>query len=417
VRFSADTLEMLYGRPNVAAQSCRYEGLAARFAKIFPGHDGARFFSAPGRAEIGGNHTDHQSGRVLCAAIDLDTVAAAAPNGGVIARVESEGFPPVSVDLSDLSPRNEERGTSAAVVRGCAARLRALGFATGGFDAVVTSNVFSGSGLSSSAAFEMMVCAVFDGLFGGGGLTPVIAAQVSQYAENHYFGKPCGLLDQMASAMGGVTAIDFRGAEPEVKRVPYDFAAEGYALAVVNTGGSHDDLTEAYAAITREMGQVAAHFGEKRLRPVDPGRFEAEIPVLRKKLSERVILRALHFFDENERVLHQVAALKAGDLPRFFSLIIESGDSSWKLLQNVWASPAEQPLALALALSARMLRGHGAWRVHGGGFAGTILAFVPLDMLDTYKSRMNSVFGEGACHPLRVRPVGAYEVEARGAAE
>lgn len=417
MRFSAETLERLYGREEQVRQAARYERLAARFEKLYANQTGVRFFSAPGRAEIGGNHTDHQSGRVLAASINMDTIAAALPNGGgTLVRVNSDGFPPVEVDLSDLSPRGAEKGTSAGIVRGCGARLKALGLPIGGFDAVVTSSVLSGSGLSSSASFEILLCSIFDGLFGGSKLSPVLAAQVSQYAENTYFGKPSGLLDQIASALGGVVSVDFEHADPAIEKIPYDFAARGYALAVVNTGGSHDSLTDAYAAITAEMGQVASHFGAERLRFVDPARFEAEIPSLRKKISERAILRAMHFFGENERVLRQVAALKADDLPRFFSLVIESGESSWRLLQNVWASPADQPLALALALSESMLKGHGAWRVHGGGFAGTILAFVPHDSLDAYKERMDAVFGEGACRPLRIRPVGAYEVKRGGGA-
>ena len=413
MRFSKETFAMLYGNGAdiEEGQQRRYAALAQRFAERF-GHGEARFFSAPGRAEIGGNHTDHQRGRVLTAAISLDTVAAAAPNGTSWAHVDSEGFPFIEVDLSDLSPREAERGTAAAIIRGCAARLSEMGHAIGGFDAAVTSSVFSGSGLSSSAAFEVMLCAVFDGLFGRGDIPPIVRAQVSQYAENAYFGKPCGLLDQMGSSVGGMVAIDFATAEPIVEQVSYDFAKKGYALAVVNTGGSHDDLTHAYADITVEMRQVAAYFGQERLREVNQMRFETEIPALREKVSERAILRAMHFFDENQRVQAQVEALKADDLPRFLSLITESGDSSWKLLQNIWANPTEQPLTLALALSARMLKERGAWRVHGGGFAGTILSFVPVDLLDEYCGRMDAVFGGGACCPLNIRPVGAYEVKA-----
>lgn len=410
--FPQESFRLLYGaNPDILPrQEARYKALADRFSARFPDRAGMRLFSAPGRAEIGGNHTDHQSGRVLAAAIDLDTVAAAAPNGTLLVRVDSEGFAPITVDLSDLSAREGEKGTTAAVIRGCAARLKALGRRVHGFDAAVTSSVLVGSGLSSSAAFEVLICAIFDGLFGQGDLEPALRAQTAQYAENVYFGKPSGLLDQMASSVGGLVAVDFETETPKVEPLAFDFAAHAYALAIVNTSGSHDDLTHAYAAIPEEMRQVAACFGKERLRQVNPAAFEAAIPELRGKVSDRAILRAMHFFDEDARVLRQVQALKAGDLKRFFELIVASGESSWKLLQNVWANPTEQPLSLALELSHRMLNGKGAWRVHGGGFAGTILAFVPLSMLDAYRARMDAVFGDGACCPLNIRPVGPYEM-------
>lgn len=407
----ADALAALYGGEAVPVQAQRYARLAERFFARFPAHAQVRLISAPGRAEIGGNHTDHQRGRVLAAAVNLDTAAAVAKNEGRFARIDSEGFAPMEVDLCDLSPKEAEKGTAAAVVRGCAARMAALGFPVGGFDAVVTSSVLVGSGLSSSAAFEVLICAILDALYGNGALSPVLRAKISQYAENVYFGKPSGLMDQMASSVGGLVAIDFAADEPDIAPLSFDFAARGYALAVVNTGGSHDDLTDAYAAIRAEMEQVAAHLGEACLRPVDPKRFERELPTLYGKVSDRALLRALHFFDENARVVEQVNALKAEELDRFFRLVIASGESSWKLLQNVWAFPASQPIALALELSRRMLEGAGAWRVHGGGFAGTILAFVPLGKMGAYRARMDAVFGEGACQPLGIRPVGAYELK------
>ena len=406
------SLAVLYGHNHdtLQAQRVRYECLSARFFECFPEHSDHRFFSAPGRAEIGGNHTDHQSGRVLAASVNLDTVAAVAPNGTSVVRVHSEGFAPCEVDLADLSVLPGEVGTTASLIRGCAARMAALGHDIGGFDAAITSNVLGGSGLSSSAAFEVLVCAILDGLFGHGDMSPVLRAQISQYAENEYFGKPSGLMDQMASSVGGIVAIDFRETEPEITAIQYDFLAHGYRLAVVNTGGSHDDLTDAYASIRAEMEQVAACFGQDRLRYVDPVAFENDIPALRSKVSDRAVLRALHFFDENARVPEMVAALDNNELDAFFSLIIASGESSWKLLQNVWANPAEQPLALALELSRRMLAGQGAWRIHGGGFAGTILAFVPTAVYDDYAARMDAVFGRGACCPLDIRAVGAYEL-------
>lgn len=408
-----EKLSMLYGRDEnkINAQVGRYAALGERFAGIFPHHRALRFFSAPGRAEIGGNHTDHQSGRVLTASIHLDTLAAVAPNGSSIVRIHSEGFPPAELDLSSLDIQDIEKGTAAALIRGCAFRLKALGYQIGGFDAAITSDVLPGSGLSSSAALEILFCAILDGLFNQGDISPVERAKIGQFAENRYFGKPCGLLDQMGSSFGGLVAIDFQEEEPSIETISFDFAAHGYALAIVNTGGDHGDLTDHYAAIPAEMKQVAAFFGCERLRSVSPERFDQAIPALRAQITDRPILRAMHFFEENDRVPQQVDALKACDLPRFFALIQASGESSIKLLQNIHAKADEQPLSLALELSHQMLRGRGAWRVHGGGFAGTILAFVPLDMMDAYVKRMDSVFGSGACVRLNVRPVGAYELK------
>jgi len=408
-----DVFEMLYGHgPKVRqAQAARYEALVRKFAALYPGQIRARVFSAPGRAEIGGNHTDHQSGRVLAASVNLDTLAVAAPNGGMVARVHSEGYPPMEIDLTNLAPLMAERGRAAAVVRGCAAQMRAMGRPIGGFDAAVTSDVLAGSGLSSSAAFEVMLCRVLDGLFGDGDMAPKEYAAISKYAENVYFGKPCGLLDQMGSAVGGLAAMDFIRPEPSVEAIAFDFETAGYTLAVVNTGGDHGDLTDAYAAIPADMGFVAAFFEKERLRFVDRAQFEDSLPDLVGKVSDQALLRAMHFFDEDARVPEQVAALKAADLPRFFALVNASGDSSMKRLQNIYVDPGDQPITVALALSERLLRGVGAWRVHGGGFAGTILAFVPLSMFETYKERMDRAFGEGACQPLNIRPVGAYELK------
>jgi len=392
------------------AQAARYEALVRKFAALYPEQAQARIFSAPGRAEIGGNHTDHQSGRVLAASVNLDTLAVAAPNGEMAVRIHSEGYPPMEIDLADLAPVDSERGSTAALVRGCAARMREMGRPIGGFDAAVASDVLAGSGLSSSAAFEVMLCRVMDGLFGGGTMAPDEYATISQYAENVYFGKPCGLLDQMGSAVGGLVAMDFIHPEPSVEAIAFDFEAAGYTLAVVNTGGDHGDLTDAYASIPADMAFVAAFFEKNRLRFVDRALFEDSLPSLVGKVSDQAILRAMHFFDEDARVPEQVAALKAADLPRFFELINASGDSSIKLLQNIYVDPYDQPVMLALALSERLLCGRGAWRVHGGGFAGTILAFVPLPMFEMYKERMDQAFGMGACQPLNIRPVGAYEL-------
>lgn len=404
-------LTLLYGSENVAAQTERYKKLAARFAEAFPAQGAPRFFSAPGRTEISGNHTDHQSGRVLAASVNLDTIAAARENGGSVVNIHSEGYAPISVDLANLSPLAEETGTTAGIVRGCAAYMREAGFAVGGFDATVTSTVFSGSGLSSSAAFEILINKIFDCLFNAGDLDAALSARIAQKSENNFFGKPSGLMDQTASSVGGMVAIDFEKPEAKIEALNYDFAAKGYELAIIGTGSSHDDLTDAYAAIPREMREVAAAFGEERLRPVSPEAFYAKLPELYGKVSDRAILRAMHFFDENERVPQQVEALRNDDLPRFLRLVIESGESSWKLLQNIYATESEQSLAIALALTARILKDcGGAWRVHGGGFAGTILAFVPHAKMPEYREKLDAVFGKGACVPLQIRPVGAAEV-------
>ena len=405
-------LALLYGGENVAAQTERYHKLARRFAEAFPAQGAPRFFSAPGRTEISGNHTDHQFGRVLAASVNLDTIAAARENGGSVVNIHSEGYAPIRVDLSNLTPVPEEIGTTAGIIRGCAAYMREAGFAVGGFDATVTSTVFSGSGLSSSAAFEILINKIFDCLFNAGDLDAALSARIAQKSENNFFGKPSGLMDQTASSVGGMVAIDFEKPEAKIEALNYDFTAKGYELAIIGTGSSHDDLTDAYAAIPREMREVAAFFGEEHLRPVSAEAFYAKLPELYGKVSDRAILRAMHFFDENARVPQQVEALRNDDLPRFLQLVIESGESSWKLLQNIYATEKEQSLAIALALTARILKDcGGAWRVHGGGFAGTILAFVPHAKMPEYREKLDAVFGKGACVPLQIRPVGAAEVK------
>ncbi|MBR6953503.1 MAG: galactokinase [Clostridia bacterium] len=405
-----EQLTWLYGSRNgeLVSQTNRCKTLLSKHEKHFGADRPVWLISAPGRAEIGGNHTDHNRGRVLAASVSMDTLAAVSPREDRVVQVRSEGYAPMTLTLDSLEPRPEEEGTTAALIRGVAQGMAERGFAIGGFDAVVHSTVASGSGLSSSAAFEVLVSAIFDQLFNRFDMDFVTRAKISQYAENVHFGKPSGLLDQMASAAGGLVAVDFAREEPEVRRLSFDFAARGYALAVVATGGSHADLTADYAAIPAEMKQVAACLGEEVLRRVRPEEFQAALPTLRGKVSDRALLRAMHFFAENDRVLTQVEALDREDMPAFLEAIIASGRSSYMYLQNVWASPAEQGLALALALAEEMLAGKGAWRVHGGGFAGTTLNFVPLELLDGFVSRMDSVFGQGACRVLNIRPVGAW---------
>jgi len=367
-----------------------------------------RFFSAPGRVEIGGNHTDHQHGCVLAAAINLDENCSALPNGTDIVNIDNGKYGFVNVDLHELDVHADEKGTSAALVRGVAAWFREHGYAVGGFDATITSNIPGGSGLSSSAAFEVLIGNVFKGLFGAE-ISPLEIAIAGRYAENVYFGKPCGLMDQAASSFGGLSKIDFFDPVNTIVE-PIDADLPGYALCVVATGGDHADLTPQYASIPEEMKTIAGHFKKDFLRDVSPEEFYSEIGRL-KHLSKRAILRAIHFFEDHERVSKQADALRRNDISAFLDLINESGRSSLAYLQNVFNAndPHNQELTLALALSEKLLKGKGAWRVHGGGFAGTILAFVPDDMKDLYECKMSEVFGDDCCFFLKVRKEGGME--------
>ena len=406
-------LNYLYGQRDgmMVMQSMRYSRMLKKHEEIVGTQGGVYMISAPGRTEIGGNHTDHNRGKVLAAAVNLDTLAAVTPRSDMLVNIHSEGYAPLSLSLEDLAARPEEEGTTAALVRGVAFKMQEEGLKIGGFDAAMTSPVRGGSGLSSSAAVEVLICAIFDELYNGGGkLTAKRRAQISQFAENVYFGKPSGLMDQMASSVGGLAYIDFQEDDPEVQAVAYDFAAKGYALVVVNTGGSHDDLTPDYAAIPAEMRAVAAYFGEENLRRVLPESFVQAIPQLRKKLgiphADRAIMRAAHYFAENRRVAEQAAALLRDDLEEFFQLIIESGRSSYCYLQNIFARTENQELSLALMLGEQMLGKDGAWRVHGGGFAGTTLNFVPQKKLESFVRDMEAVFGAHSCNILDIRPIG-----------
>ncbi|MHC1785878.1 MAG: galactokinase [Christensenellales bacterium] len=405
-------LTRLYGQQEgtLVSQIARYGALLKRHEEIFHAQGAVRIFSSPGRTEIIGNHTDHNSGRVLAAAINLDTLAVVTSREDSICRVVSEGYPLIEVDLRDLGPRAEEEGTSAALIRGVAEGMQREGFRLGGFDAAVTSDVLGGSGLSSSAAFEVLVCCVLDGLYNGGGMDPVLRAKISQYAENVHFGKPSGLMDQMAVSVGGMTGIDFKSEEPVIDPLSFSFREAGCALVVVNTGGSHDDLTADYAAIRSEMHEVARFFQEEVLRRVRPEQLRMNMRALRQAVGDRAVLRALHYFDENARVLKALEALRTKDTACFFQQINHSGRSSWELLQNLYASPREQPLALALALAREVLQGKGACRLNGGGFAGTTLNFVPFDQLDAFVKVMHAAFEDRCCHILDVRLEGAAEV-------
>ena len=406
----ASRVATLYGagESTLNAQKARYGKLVERFEKRY-GEDMGElcFFSAPGRTEIGGNHTDHNNGRVLAAAVNLDTIACVAKTDDNVIVVDSEGFPPITVKLDNLAIREADYGTTLSLIRGTAGVMKDMGYKVGGFRATVSSSVLRGSGLSSSAAFEVLMAAILDGLYNGWVVDAKTRAVISQKVENIYFGKPCGLLDQMASSVGGMVTIDFATADAQVEAISCDFAAKGYALCVVNTGGNHGDLTDDYAAIRTEMEAVAAQFGKKCLREVDPEDFEENVGKLRKAVGDRAVLRAMHFYDDNARVVEQVAAIKAGDLFKFFDAVKRSGDSSWKLLQNVYARPTEEQMAMGIELSRRFLGGDGAQRVHGGGFAGTIQAYVPMGRLPAYVEMIESAFGEGSCQPLMIRPEGA----------
>ena len=389
--------------------------VVSRFIEEFsPASDAAAaLFTGPGRTEIGGNHTDHQHGHVLCGSVDLDMLACAAPNGLDVIRVHSEGYPALEVALDSLSPREDEKNTSAALVRGVAAKIAELGHTLCGFDAYVTSNVLSGSGLSSSAAYEVLIGNILNHLCCGGALDPVEIAKIGQYAENVYFGKPCGLMDQMGSAVGGAVAIDFHDpASPVVRRADYDFSASGHALCIVDTASSHGDLTDDYADITREMGAVAAYFGQKFLRDVPEADFHAALPALRASCGDRAVLRALHYYEDDRRAVEEAEALAAGDFPRFLALVNASGLSSALHLQNTWSisNPRQQAIPVCLAVGRELLAGTGAIRVHGGGFAGTIQAFVPNDKLVSFKTGMESLLGPGKCHILHIRPQGGIKI-------
>ena len=369
--------------------------------------------SAPGRTEICGNHTDHQHGHVLAASVNVDFLACAAPNGTNTIRFQSEGWPLVEVELDTLDPKEEEKESTAALVRGMAAQAARRGYPVAGFDAYALSDVLPGSGLSSSAACEVLLGVIENHLFCRDELDPVTIAQMGQGAENAYFGKPSGLMDQMASSVGGAVAIDFADpARPEVKALPVDLAGLGYALCIIDSGASHADLTGEYAAVPREMGAVAAHFGKQFLREVTEGQVLADLPALRKAAGDRAVLRALHFFADDARVEREAAALAGGDMETFLALVDQSGRSSWELLQNITpaGAVAEQAMAVALTVARRALRGKGACRVHGGGFAGTIQAFVPLDSLDQFRAETEGALGAGSCHVLSIRPVGGCVV-------
>jgi len=390
----------------------RYSEACDKFAELFgKDREGVRLFSAPGRTEVGGNHTDHQHGCVLAGSVNLDVIAVVSPNNDNVVRIKSEGFPMDEIDLAELNVKEEEIGKAASLIRGMCAILIENGFMVSGFDAYTTSNVLKGSGLSSSAAFEVLVGKIISGLFNNDKVDAVSIAKFAQKAENVYFGKPCGLMDQTASSVGGFTAIDFNDTtNPIIKKVEFNIADENHSLCIVNTGGDHADLTADYADITVGDRRVAEFFGKEFLREVDEREFYSRIGEVRNACGDRATLCAFHFFNDNQRAIDEAEALTRGDFKEFLRLINESGNSSFKYLQNVFSSrfPNSQGLSVALALTEKYIGDKGACRVHGGGFAGTIQVFIPNDILDGYKKMIESVFGKGSCYVLNIRPVGGY---------
>jgi len=406
-------LARIYKKEDIEDQKKRYISIVESFEELYGNDCEVGVFSAPGRTEVGGNHTDHNHGKVLAASVNLDAVAVAGKNSDNIIRVKSKGYKMDVVDVSDMSIHDEETGHSASLVRGVCAAFIERGYAVGGFDAATASDVLSGSGLSSSAAFEVLLGTILNHLYNDGKISAVEIAQIAQYAENKYFGKPCGLMDQMACSVGSFVAIDFADpSKPIIEKVDFDFAACGHSLCIIDSGADHSDLTDEYAAVRGEMEKAAAVFGKKVLREVDKAEFMSNISAVRNAVNDRAVLRAIHFFNENIRVEKLASALTAGDFEAFKALIIESGNSSYMYNQNVYTckNPEAQAVSVALALCNELLKDKGAWRVHGGGFAGTIQAFVPNAILDEFKAAVASVFGEKACYVLNIRPEGGVKI-------
>ncbi len=404
----------IYGTANdhaIEGKIERFKDLIDKFKRIFQQSD-LHLFSTPGRTEIGGNHTDHNHGRVLAGSVTLDSIAVAAINQSNLITIHSEGYPqPFIVNLDRLDKADAERGTTSALIRGIAARFEQIGFNIGGFNACITSEVLPGSGLSSSASIEVLIGTIFNYLFNDGAVPPQTVAIIGQYAENEYFGKPCGLMDQTTCAVGGIVTIDFLNPrDPVVRKVKFDFASQNYSLLVVDTGGNHADLTDDYASVPREMKSVARELGAEVCREIHTDDLIQKIKSLRPKVGDRAILRAFHFLDDNVRVLDQVAALESGDFKKFLSLVNESGNSSFKWLQNIYTikNVQEQGVTLALALTEQYISdlGEGACRVHGGGFAGTIQVFLPNAGVSKYIKLIESVFGNGTAQVLGIRPYG-----------
>ncbi|MBQ7275367.1 MAG: galactokinase [Clostridiales bacterium] len=396
-----------------AKQPARYEAAIKVFEENFGADGGIEIYSAPGRTEIGGNHTDHQHGEVLAASINRDAIAIVRKTDKGQVRLISETFRPNYIDTNDLIGNEKEKGTTVALIKGVLAALAFEGYKVGGFDAYVTSDVLVGAGISSSAAFETLVGTIVSGLYNDMKIDPVTIAKAGQYAENVYFGKPCGLMDQMACSVGNMVHIDFKYPDnPEVERIEFDFAKTGYCLCITNTRGSHSNLTDEYAAVPAEMKKVAELLGHEVLRPVSLDDILKNISMLREKAGDRAVLRAMHFVEETKRASQEARALNLGDLWEFLRLVRESGNSSFKYLQNIYTNSDvnTQNVSIALAVSEAVLSGEEVARVHGGGFAGTIQAFVKNDNAEHYREVMDSVFGEGACDIMKIRKYGGIKI-------
>lgn len=413
----ATIFKKLYGddHSTLQVQNERYFNLIQSFNKTFDAAE-TELFSTPGRTEIGGNHTDHNHGRILAASVNLDSIAVVSKNMDNNVTLYSHGYDDCfAVDLSDLEIKENEHGTTTSLIRGIAARFHQLNYQIGGFNAFISSDVLPGSGLSSSASIEVLIGTILNALYNDNKIDAKELAIIGQYAENQYFGKPCGLMDQTACAVGGVVTIDFKDPQnADVKKVDFDFSETEYRLVIVDTGGNHADLTADYASVPAEMKSVAQLLGKEVIREIDPVEFFKKIPMLRKEVGDRAVLRAIHFLGDNERVVKQVAALESKDLDTFFKLVTDSGNSSFKWLQNIFTTKnvSEQGVSLALAITEDYLAeiGKGACRVHGGGFAGTIQVFLPKDAISVYKEKIETVFGAGSALPLSIRPVGTLHI-------
>jgi len=410
--FDKRILDIYVDDKQINYQRDRYVKAVEKFESLY-GEKDIAIYSAPGRSEVGGNHTDHQRGQVLACAVNLDAIGVVSPTDDGMIKVVSDSYDIKPVSINELSKVLSEEGSSESLIRGVAAKFLQEGYKVGGFKAFITSDVLVGAGLSSSAAFEVLIGTILSYLYNNGEVSPVFIAQASQYAENVYFGKPCGLMDQMASSVGNLINIDFEDVtKPVIKKVDVNFDKFGYSLCIVDTKGSHADLTPEYAAIPKEMKEVAAYFGKEVLREVDKKEFYSNIPSIREKYGDRAVVRAIHFFDDNERVSKEVKALEKGKFDKFLTNITLSGKSSFEHLQNVFpvSHPENQGVSLCLALSEQILDGKGAVRVHGGGFAGTMQAFVPNKRVDKYRKGIEKYFGEGSCHVLKVRKYGGMKV-------
>lgn len=408
-----EIFKKLYKQKDINTQKSRYMNAIEKFTTIYPNRNDIHIYSAPGRTEIGGNHTDHQHGCVIAGAVDLDIIGVVSFHNDKIIRIKSEGYDEFAVFLNELDVHVGEKGSS-EIVRGIVARFKDLGINVSGFDMYTTSNVLSGSGISSSAAFEILVATAIDSYYNNNQIGAVEIAKIGQYAENFYFGKKSGLMDQMVCSVGGFVFLDFQNIQnPNIRKINFDLSKTGYELIITDTKGDHSDLTDDYVAVRTEMEKVAEYFGKKVLHEVDENQFWDNIPDIKKKTSDRAILRTIHFFGDNYRAKAETDALENGRFDDFLALVNESGNSSMNYLQNLYScrKPTEQGIPLAIMIGKRILNGKGAIRVHGGGFAGTIQAFVPNELVNTYISEMDRIFGQNSCYIMTIRPYGGIEIK------